>query len=177
MMCQASSSQHFKAPWSFNTSETTHQVTQRHILEDVNLQQHCCKNLKSCMSCSVIPRTWCSLALQIVHPSVTSCKGNKIHWKKLILVHFTLSVPLTTAIYICIWWKRLNKSGCHKFFPEVLFLNHRASCEPFGAGIKCPVWCVGDQNLNESCIGKPLNGHHVDLTFSILSITLWDGYT
>ena len=46
----------------------------------------------------------------------------------------------------------------------------------FRVRIKCLVECSGDRNLNEGCI-RPLNGHHVYLTFGILRITLCDGYT
>jgi hypothetical protein len=34
------------APWSFNMPETIHLTTQSHNPEDLNLQQHQCKNLK-----------------------------------------------------------------------------------------------------------------------------------
>jgi hypothetical protein len=49
-----------KAPWSFETLRTTHPTRQCHILQDLNLQQHYCENLKSRMwnvllkHCSVI---------------------------------------------------------------------------------------------------------------------------
>jgi len=33
-------------PWSFQTSGTTHPVTQHHIPENLNHQQHCHENLK-----------------------------------------------------------------------------------------------------------------------------------
>jgi hypothetical protein len=47
----------------------------------------------------------------------------------------------------------------------------------FHVGIKCPVECSGDRNLNEGCTRRPLNGHHLCLTFVIWSITLRDVYT
>jgi hypothetical protein len=49
--------------------------------------------------------------------------------------------------------------------------------KPFGTGIKCLVWCAEDKNLNESCIRRPLNGHDLYLTYSILSVMLCDGCT
>ena len=40
-----------------DTSETTCQVTRRHIADDWNLQQHRCENLKSCHGCDSVRST------------------------------------------------------------------------------------------------------------------------
>jgi hypothetical protein len=56
----------------------------------------------------------------------------------------------------------------------IFFLEkHLPSC----ARIKCPVECARDRKLNEDCTWRPLNGHHLYLMFSILSIMLCDGYS
>jgi hypothetical protein len=41
--------QHFKDRCDCRMLVDTHSMTQHHILQKVNLQQHCCENLKFCM--------------------------------------------------------------------------------------------------------------------------------
>jgi hypothetical protein len=54
------------------------------------------------------------------------------------------------------------KNGCLVIF-----------CGGIGIGLKCPVECAGDHNLNEGRIRGPLNGSHLYLQFGVLSITTW----
>jgi len=54
---------------TLHMSGTTYPVTQRHLPEDMNPQQHFCKNLKSCMSLpspNVVGR---SFSLYLLEPS------------------------------------------------------------------------------------------------------------
>jgi hypothetical protein len=72
-----------------------------------------------------------------------------------------------------------NKSILHAWEH---FLN---SSFNFPINIQSPATIISDsvnliiwhQNLNESYIRRPLNGHHLYLTFVVLSITLCDMYT
>jgi len=49
-------------------------------------------------------------------------------------------------------------------------------CSPFGTRIICLVWCATHRNLNGGSLMKAMTVHGLHTTFSILSITLHDGY-
>jgi len=126
------------------------------------LSSNCYKNLKYCCLAQSYQELDDLLLFTLQPPDIVSCADNKIQWRKLIVVHFTLSVPMTMAICVCVW---METSGCHKLFSPVLFFK-QPCITFFGAGIKCPMWCVGDQNLSGSWARQPLNGCHMCLTFA-----------
>ena len=137
------------------------------------LSNNCYKNLKCFCLAQSYQELDVLLLFTLQHPDIVSCTNSKIQWRKLIPVHFTLSVALSMAICISVW---MQTSGRYKFFWDVLFF--KPLCITFfGAGIKCPMWGVGDQNLSGSWTRWPLNGCHTCLTYGMWTITLWGGCT
>jgi hypothetical protein len=66
---------------------------------------------------------------------------------------------------------------CSDVCLSYIYRNDLRVPSPYCAGIKCLVWCVGDWNLTESCIWRPLNGPQLYLRLGTCSIILPHGYT
>jgi hypothetical protein len=65
-----------EALWSFETSRTTHQTTQRHIREDFTLQYHCTQNIYHTMWLYIW--LYSKSATAIKDLQVTQCSGIKV---------------------------------------------------------------------------------------------------
>lgn len=83
-----------KAQWSFETSGTTHPIRQCHICADLNLQPHCCENLKSDMW-NVISKH-CSVTVLSQQPSGPLQKQEYQIWHSVILCLMNISKSLQT---------------------------------------------------------------------------------
>jgi hypothetical protein len=117
---------------------------------------------------------------------MSGCGGCTIHWLR---ENWTekwrsLCIKLVTGIKFVLGLSWLH--GCwvlHPFLGWSAFLSGRVySCTKlemhvsFVLKIRCPVWCVGDQGWNVSCLRRQrqLNDASLYLTFGILIIAVND---
>ena len=88
-------------------------------------------------------------------------RNHEIKIPDLSVVHIILLMMMCSLMFVC--WT----------FTEMIWTVPSSICP----GIKCLVWCVGDRNLTESRIRRPLNGPQLYLRLGIFSIILSHGYT